>query len=402
LKHTEKILAVIAVVTLAVAYAAPVFLAEEVDYLPQLQAAIPEADELVRCSSDPLIYRALAYRAGEKVPVGYVGVGSAVGYEGTVVTAVACDLEGNILAVTVLEHTEWATWFNRVEEAGFIEGFAGRKVTDALTVGEDIDAVTSATFTSRGIADGVREAAHAIARSQLDLPVKAAGDGLSLTREALAVLGVWAVAVLGAATGRARLRWVTMAASLVVIGFWLAAPLSLSTVGSILLGRVPPLDTGHLVWYVMVVGILGTILVFGRNIYCYWVCPFGAIQELLAAAGGGGLAPGRRVGRVLRLLRPVLLWGALLIAFVTRSPSTGSYEPFATLFTFTGTTVRWTLLIFVLVLGILSQRFWCRHLCATGYAFDLAASWRRKAARFLRERFPREAHQDGHRASSTS
>jgi len=58
--------------------------------------------------------------------------------------------------VTVLDNTEWLTWLRKVDQAGYVKGFAGRRVDDALTLGADIDAVSSATFTSRGIVDGVK------------------------------------------------------------------------------------------------------------------------------------------------------------------------------------------------------------------------------------------------------
>lgn len=383
MKRTEKIISLLAVLSLVAALVIGIVLQEERDYHSELAALVPDAEELVKCSSEPLIYQVLATRDGQRVPVGYVGIGSAVGYEGPVYSAVVCDLEGNITGVAVVEHKEWMTWYRKVEKAGFIDAFVDRRVTEALTVGNDIDAISTATFTSVGIAHGIRQAAHAVASSQLKLPVAPTGERLEVTIDVLIVLGIWVLAFAGVALKQNKLRWVTMLVSLGVIGFWLASPVSFSTISGLLMGRVPPFDTAHLLWYLMVTGVIATVLVFGRNIYCYWICPFGALHELLAAAGGGGLKPGQRVGRILRLLRPALVWAALVITFVTRSMQAGDYVPFGTLFTFTGSGVRWILLILVLLVGIISQRFWCLYLCPVGYSVDLMASWRRKARRFL-------------------
>jgi len=249
-KRAEKALAVLAMVTLAIAYAVPMFMAEEPDYLPQLHQAVPEADRFEKCRAEPPVYRALAERDGQEV---------VVAYEGPVVTAVVCDPQGTITGVTVIEHTEWLTWYNRVLRAGFVDDFVGRSVADPLALGEDIDAVSSATFTSRGIADGVQEAAHAIARSEIGLQVAATGRELELTTEAVLTAAIWVAVIVGFLLKRNKLRWLTLVASLAALGFWLAAPLSLATLSGLLLGRIPPLDTAHLVWYLMVTGLLGTI-----------------------------------------------------------------------------------------------------------------------------------------------
>lgn len=381
--RTDKVLTLLATLTLAAAFVYPMFLAKETGDLPFLRIALPEAAEFAQVSSDPPVYQALAVEGGQRVLLGYVGLGSATGYEGKVVTAVVSDPQGNITGIRVVQHTEWSTWYDKVEKAGFLAGFTGRKVNDPLALGEDIDAVSSATFTSRGIADGVRRAAHAIATSQLKLGVPAAKRDLRLDGKALAVLAIWLVAIAGVALKKNKVRWLTLIASLAVIGFWLAAPLSFSNLTGLLLGRVPPLETAHLVWYLQVAGVVATIVVFGRNLYCYWVCPFGGLHELLAAAGGGGLVAGRPIGRILRLARPLLVWGALMIIFVTRTPAAGSYEPFGTLFSFTGSSLSWVLLVLVLVMGLLSARFWCLHLCPVGYTIDLLASWRRKVGKLV-------------------
>jgi uncharacterized protein with FMN-binding domain len=384
----ERSLTLLATATLLVAFALPLFIARETGDLTYLESAMPEAVEFVKVGDVPPVYQAFGARDGRRALLGYVGLGSAAGYEGKIVTAVVADPEGVITGVRVVQHTEWATWFGKVQKAGFLEAFVGRQVNDRLALGEDLDAVASATFTSRGIAEGVRQTAHSIATSQLNLPVPPRERDLRLDAKTLSVLAIWLVAIAGAALKRNKLRWLTLVASAAVIGFWLAAPLSLASVSGLLLGRLPPFATAHLVWYLQMAGVVATVLMFGRNLYCYWVCPFGAVQELLAAAGGGSLVPGSRVGRVLRLARPLLVWGALIIVFVTRTPAAGSYEPFGTLFTFTGSNKAWVLLVFTLVLGLLRARFWCLYLCPVGYVVDLLAAWRRRAASFLARRRP--------------
>ncbi len=385
MKRADRLLAVASIVTLVIAYFMPVVFPEKGDYLPGLKTALPEGEDFVQVSADPPIFQAFTNKDGARQLIGYVGLGSAPGYDGKILSAVVSDPQGNILGVTVLDNTETFTWMRKVERAGYIEEFAGRRVDDALVLGQDIDAVSGATFTSRGIADGVRQAAHAIAKTRLNLPIKPpAKESVTLSLQAVLALALWAVVIIAAFLKRNKLRWVTLIGGLVVLGLWTAQPLSFSGLAGLLLGRAPALDNAHLIWYTLIGGVLITLVAFGRNLYCYWLCPFGAVHELLAVATGGGLAPSRRIGRLLRGLRPVLVWAALVVVFLSRSPSAGSYEPFGTLFLLTGSGLSWGLLILVLVMGLISKRFWCLYLCPVGYSLDFLASLRRKAAKLIK------------------
>jgi hypothetical protein len=79
-----------------------------------------------------------------------------------------------------------------------------------LTSGQDLDAVSRVTFTSRGIADGVQQAAHAIARvQQTSLTVQPAQGKLAFGLKTALVLALWVVAIAGFAVRRPKLRWVT-------------------------------------------------------------------------------------------------------------------------------------------------------------------------------------------------
>ena len=389
-ERTEKVLTVLAIVTLVAAYFIPILAAPKQsgsDPLPELKAALPEAQNFRQVAQSPVVFEAYATDKGSERLVGYVAAGLGTGYEGKVRSVVAADTQGKIISVTVVDNTELTRWLERVYGAGFLEGFAGRQVSDPLTLGQDLDAVSGATFTSRGIADGVQQAAHAIARvRQTSLTVQPAQGKLTLDLKAGLVLALWVVAIAGFTARRPKLRWVTLLASLSIVGFWLAAPLTFSSFAALLLGQFPPLDTAHLVWYLLAGGTAATLLVFGRNLHCYWICPFGGLLEVVGRVGGGGLTPRAGVRRVLRLSRPVLTWGALMIIFVTRTPSKGSYEPFGTAFTREGSGLAWAFLILVLAVGLFYKRFWCLRLCPVGYTLDLVASWRRWVARRLRRR----------------
>jgi hypothetical protein len=61
--------------------------------------------------------------------------------------------------------------------------------------------------------------------------------------------------------------------------------------------------------------------------------------------------------------RNVIVIGALFMAFLTLEPVLASYEPFAALFSLTGTTLQWFLLFIVLVASLVLQTPWCNFFC---------------------------------------
>lgn len=82
--------------------------------------------------------------------------------------------------------------------------------------------------------------------------------------------------------------------------------------------------------------------------------------------------------RKFRSIRSILLWAALLVVFVTRNPNLSAYEPFGTIFGFTGTGANWLLLFIVLIASMFSSRFWCKYFCPVGAFLDICARLNRQ------------------------
>ena len=88
---------------------------------------------------------------------GYVFTAVATGKSAglTVMTGIGAD--GTITGVAVTEENETAGYVDKVTGAGLLEAFRGKEAAP-LTLGEDVDGVSQATKTSKGITDGVNQA----------------------------------------------------------------------------------------------------------------------------------------------------------------------------------------------------------------------------------------------------
>jgi electron transport complex, rnfABCDGE type, G subunit len=96
-----------------------------------------------------------AIRDGETV--GYVFTADATGKSSGLVVMTGISTDGVITGVAVTEENETAGYVDKVTGAGLLEAFRGKEAAP-LTLGEDVDGVSQATKTSKGIADGVNQA----------------------------------------------------------------------------------------------------------------------------------------------------------------------------------------------------------------------------------------------------
>jgi len=337
-----------------------------------------EEDDLKLRMVDPEIPKLYeVFRAGEKVRVAYVCVGEGYGYEGPILTAVAVHPEGfEIIGTAIIQHKEWPSWIAKIEQTDLLGRLKGKKITDYFALGRDVDGVSGATISTRGIVRGIRESAHFLAVRQFGFKPRELGFFAHIGLKEFLVFMIFFAGLYAAFKKKTRWRRPILFSSGIVLGFWLTAPLTLGKIGSLLMGRFPPLAE-NIIWYIIVVGVTAATLIGGKNFYCYWLCPFGAVQEALSFSGINLNRPGKRIAKLGRVLGIVAMWTGLVIIFLSGTPSLGSFEPFSTMFGFKGGGFRWLLLVFFLLAGILLTRFWCRFFCPVGALLRLLAKTKR-------------------------
>jgi len=92
--------------------------------------------------------------------LGYATAGTASGYGGPLRVAVAVDAAGTVESVAVLEHRETPSFFRRVTGARFLHQLTGKKHDDPIVLGEDVDGVSGATYTSLALTQSAHRAAR--------------------------------------------------------------------------------------------------------------------------------------------------------------------------------------------------------------------------------------------------
>jgi NosR/NirI family nitrous oxide reductase transcriptional regulator len=361
-KRLERILAVLALGILIIAWLAGTFRAEA-DLASFLKQALPEANYFEPSSGGN--YSAWKDEAKSQL-LGYLAVGTANGYGGEIKIAVAVSLDGKVMDLSVVEHKETASFFQRVLRSQLSESLKDKSHSDSFILGQDVDSVTGATYSSRALADSVRRAARKVATRNLKLPVipEPSPPGVFGFPEAV-LLVLFAVGIVGRSRRfkhRKTIRWISMLVGMGVLGFVYNRPLTLVFINKMLLGFWPGWRL-NLYWYILLAGIVLIIAVGKKSPYCEWFCPFGSAQECLGFIGGAKRRIPERAHVLLRWFQRVLALSAIVLALLYRNPSVSSYEVFGAFFHLIGTSFNFALLGAVLIAALFLKRPWCSYLC---------------------------------------
>ncbi len=161
--------------------------------------------------------------------------------------------------------------------------------------------------------------------------------------------------------------------NLIVGGIVLNAQYSSEQMATILSLQMPSLTlTGA---FLLVIGVPLLGLFFG-NIYCGYICPFGAAQELVSYIVPGKfkqLIPAEKMQKA-RFIKYVVLFALLMFFFVSRSRETLASDPLIGVFNFQSLNVQSFVYITIAIAlagSLFYTRFWCRYLCPAGAFLSL-------------------------------
>ena len=122
---------------------------------------------------------------------------------------------------------------------------------------------------------------------------------------------------------------------------------------------------------------LVSLILLGRGVFCGWLCPFGALQELLARLARAVRLPAIPVAETinerlwaLKYVVLAVLVGSMLTQGMGTTQALAEVEPFKTAITLRfDRSLQYVLYAgTLLALGLFIERFYCRFLCPLGAA----------------------------------
>jgi len=344
------------------------------DFRALLQERLPDSTLtlLTEAEGGQIVFR-------DETAGNYVIISAAEGYGGPLAIGIRASGEGKIAEILDLDNKETPSFFDKLLKKRFFEQFAGKTVSDDFLLGEDIDAVSGATVSSRAYTAAVGDAMHIAATEHFKLQPTWKQEELLFGIQEMGLIGVFVLAfVVSYARGPVAKygKFVMPVVALAFVGIYTNTSVSIAQLAGILLGYIPDFRQ-HLLWWVMMAGVIGSVVVLGRNIYCGQVCPFQYVQRGLNKISGVNLAVRPGIQKSARTAVGWMTWTSLMLIFLSAHPGLGSYEPFAMMFSLAGAGVQWYILPLSLVGSFFILNFWCRLFCPVGLVLNEGVRFRK-------------------------
>ena len=349
-------------------------IAAKPDYQALLQAQLADhkLTRVTEAEGGQIVFR-------DETKGNYVIISEAEGWGGPLIIGIRASAEGKIAEILNLGNKETPAYFEKLKKNRFFRQFAGKKVSADFLLDEDINAVSGATISCQGFTTAVRNAMHIAATEHFKLKPTWKQPAWDFGVKEIGLIAVFALAFIVAYAKGPLAKWGRLAMPLVSLGFvgiYTNSSLSIGQLSGIVLGYIPDFRE-HTLWWIMVIGALGSVLILAKNIYCGQVCPFQHVQRGLNKISGINLAVRPGVQKSSRTVVGWMTWTALMLIFLSSHPTLGSYEPFSMMFSLTGAGIQWYILPLSLIGSFFVLNFWCRLFCPVGLVLNKTVRVRR-------------------------
>lgn len=301
-----------------------------------------------------------------------------IGYGGEIDIAVMVSKEGKIEDIRVIQSNETPDYLSRVEDYFFL--YKGKNIFQPETISE-IDTISGATTTADAIKRAVQFAGKKFAQLIQDKntgysEIQFAHANHTQTAYSVYIFLLFILlSIVFRFFHNDALRTIWLIAVMLVLGFWLNIQYGIYSI--IQLISIDKLQITLSISSILTVGIPLLVLING-NIYCGYLCPFGAMSELISKFNwiNKKITPSKQVWYTTRQIKYIFAFIFFLTYFFMREIKIISIDPLLTFFTLDMSNIATVFGIFVLLASLLYNRFWCRVLCPTGAFLSLIQSLR--------------------------
>ncbi|MBN2182614.1 MAG: 4Fe-4S binding protein [Sedimentisphaerales bacterium] len=300
------------------------------------------------------------------------------GFGGKINLAVFVNTDGRLIDFHITGSNETPSYLKMLSE--WFESLKGRLLFDSEPFA-DIHTVTGATISSNAVLSALETSGQRFAGQILDKSIQQKESQKTERAKYLPdTNGIYLITAVVLSLiviyrGGFKRRLAVLIFNIVIGGIWLNSQYSSEQMATVLSLHAPAIGLSGT--FFLIIGIPVTALLFG-NIYCGYICPFGAIQELF-----GYLIPRRfkkiptvEPMRKARFIKYFVLVVFVFIFFVSRNRTTLAGDPLISFFSFrfikSGIYPSIILIVAAALIGsIFYTRFWCRYLCPAGAFLSL-------------------------------
>ncbi|CAH2213395.1 4Fe-4S binding protein [Tepidibacter aestuarii] len=375
------------------------FFSHEVeDYSSKIYKINPNIVKTEEINKSPLIFK--AYTKNDPNKFYFVTFTEEVGYQSTIEVMTMINNEGNVEQVEVVKEGETPAFFDKVESGKFNEKFIGLSIfepiyidnaigyagsSEGIDTNNKVDAVSGSTISSSAITRAVNDGTTIVVGKYFDENIVNPFYKMTFGLSELALLLIYIIAALSVyikSINKYR-KWILLYTAL-VLGFKFNKFVTFGMLYSFLNGNWPAMN--NVSWYLLITGTIGLILITGKNLYCSWICPFGATQEVILKFGGlKQIKLNSKIVKIFRLIPPTLAYLALMIVFYTNETQALAYDPFGAIFNLTALPIMWMSLPILIFISLFQYRFYCTYFCPIGLTFNLITKLRNKGVKLWKK-----------------
>ncbi|MDP8253963.1 MAG: 4Fe-4S binding protein [Candidatus Kaelpia aquatica] len=287
---------------------------------------------------------------------------SSEGFAGLINIEIKTDSNYKIMDLKIIEPRETSSYLKRVEP--WLNNFKGRTLTELYRI-NNIDAVTSATYTSEAIIETVEKTAQKISKDSVreDLRIDSMPSSTEIFKSIIFILFILIGLYIFHKNRSSKIERLYQLLVVIILGLILQLQLSLLHIFNILNLNLPSIKNISLLTITFIPFILA--LIYGR-IYCGFLCPFGALQKLLNIKKLR-VEPSKELDSKMRYIKYILLSMVIMLFFITKNNYIFWQEPLSQLTSiFSKPGLNSLLLYTALLFSLFIPRFWCRYFCVVG------------------------------------
>ncbi len=289
------------------------------------------------------------------------------GYGGSTPVLIGIDTEGKINGVILLENVETEAFVEKVLKSGFLQKWNGVPWKEAGSL--EIQTVSGATMTSTSVKETLRKRISLIDPNAV---AKASEKSKAFDWKEIGIIIIPILGIFMCFTKFKQntiLRYVLMALSILYLGFFTASCFSISLISA---WAVNGIKLSASVGILALCSMAVIVPIFtGRNFYCFFVCPFGSLQEVLNKIIPWKLRIPSKLNKNLRYVRYVILVIVTVSLLLGVKLDPNNIEPFSAFrFTVAGlSAIAIAVVSLILACGV--NRPWCSFGCSAGALLDL-------------------------------
>ena len=289
---------------------------------------------------------------------------SVAGFGGNLRVVVGISPDGKIAGIELGENYESYGFIERVRDEGFFKKWNGLSVEEAAKA--DVDTVSGATMSTTAIKSMV--ALNLSKYSGMKIAANQQDSTPLWLKIAVFIILAYSLFAFFFPQKTAKFRIFHLLMLALILGFIGGSALSMESFKNwIVSGNIA------LVPIVILCAALILPIVSGKNFYCNFVCPFGAMQELL------GKIPIPKKSFPPKFMKGVTIFKVVLLIFLYAVMISGLlsdftvFEPFSEFKFEVAALPSLIIAALFLVISLFISRPWCRFFCPTGTLINMFA-----------------------------